>query len=111
MNGIAGLGADAPIVTAANGAQQSATPYRFDLVDAEAMFVLARIFDYGAKRYAPNNWRGLSVEDHLNHALMHAFGYLAGDRQDDHLGHFAWRAHAALATALKAGYVSKQADE
>lgn len=110
-NLLAGVGADAPIETKPNGARQSAKRWRFDLLDAPAMFVLGRILDYGARKYTPNNWRGLSVEDHLNSAFMHGFAYLAGDRQDDHLGHFFCRAHMALAVALANGYQAVQADE
>jgi hypothetical protein len=108
---LAGVGSDAPIITAANGAQQSASRWRFDLVDAPALFVLARILDYGARRYAPNNWRGLSVEDHLNHAAVHLWAYLAGDRRDDHLGHLFCRSMMALGVALATGYDARQSDE
>ena len=106
------LGADAPIETAANGAQQSRLDYRFDLLDAPAMFALARVLDYGAKRYAENNWRGIPTRSHVNHVLVHLFGYLAGDTQDDHLSHALCRAMMALASAIEQdGYVPQQADE
>jgi hypothetical protein len=105
------VGPDAPIVENERGGKQSKTAYRFDLVDASASLHLARIFDYGAKRYAPDNWRKISVKDHINHALLHINLYLAGDTQDDHLGHAMWRMHAADAVAISEGYDWRQADE
>lgn len=106
------LGPDAPIVTNERGAKQSAVAYRFDLIDPPALFALARVLDYGAKRYAENNWRGIPTRDHINHALIHAFGYLAGDTSDDHLSHFLCRAMMSLAAAIEQdGYVPRQADE
>jgi hypothetical protein len=87
-----GLSPDAEIVTNEKGAMQSATPYRFDLIDAKAMFKLAEVLAYGAKRYAPDNWRGISASDHYNHLMQHLNAWKAGDTQDDHLGHALCRA-------------------
>jgi len=75
-----------PAPTSAGG-KQSATPYRFDLIDARAMFRLAEITGYGASKYGADNWRKLDIEDNINHAIQHLYAYLAGDRQDDHLAH------------------------
>jgi CxxC-x17-CxxC domain-containing protein len=87
-----GLSPDVPIVTNEKGAMQSATPYRFDLLDAKSMFKLAEVLAYGATRYAPDNWRGISASDHYNHLMQHLFAWKAGDTQDDHLGHALCRA-------------------
>lgn len=97
---IAGVGADAPTVTNAAGAKQSATLYRMDLLPALASLQVAAVLKHGADKYGDNNWRAIPVEDHLNHALIHVYAYLAGDRQDDHMGHFACRAMMALETVL-----------
>ncbi len=97
---IAGVGPDAPIVTAANGAKQSHTPYRCDLLPAKSLLHIANILDAGAKKYGANNWRGLPAEDHINHALVHILAHEAGDTQDDHLGHAACRMLMALETYL-----------
>jgi hypothetical protein len=93
-----GIGPDAPTVTSPNGAKQSALPYRFDLMDARALFQLAAILHTGAEKYGVDNWRGLPRNDHVNHALMHIYAYLAGDTQDDHLGHAFCRLMMAVAT-------------
>lgn len=94
---IENIGPDTPIATNEKGGQQSETPYRFDLIDGKAEFVLAGVLGYGATRYAVNNWRLISLQDHLKHALQHIFAYFAGDRQDDHLGHAYCRIHFAVA--------------
>lgn len=83
------------------GGKQSMTPYGFHLLDPHAMFALARILKYGADKYGQDNWRLISVPEHLNHALQHIFAYLAGDTQDEHLEHALCRLHMAVAVALE----------
>ncbi len=103
LSQIAGVGPDAPTVTAANGTKQSHTPYRCDLLPAKASLHIAEILAYGAKKYGDNNWRGLKADDHINHALTHLFAHQAGDTQDDHIGHAACRMLMALETVLMEG--------
>lgn len=101
---IAGVGPDAPTEVKANGAKQSASPYRIDLLPAKASLHVSQILAEGAKKYGENNWRGLTVADNVNHALVHFFAYLAGDTSDDHLGHAATRALFALELFLTKEY-------
>lgn len=84
---IDGVGPDAETVVNEAGGKQSHTPYRFDLIDPISMFELAKILASGAEKYGDWNWLMLDVQSNLNHALQHIFAYLAGDAQDDHLGH------------------------
>jgi hypothetical protein len=91
-----GLNPDAPTVQNEQGGMQSATAGRFDLLPPKAMFRLAAIMEHGARKYAPNNWKKIEIDSHVNHALQHLFAYLAGDRQDDHLGHALARATMAV---------------
>lgn len=93
---IEGVGPDAPVVTNAQGGKQSDSPYRCDLLPPEAVLKVARVLKHGADKYGPNNWRKLSENDHLNHAIAHIFARLAGDTQDDHLEHAACRLLMAL---------------
>jgi len=102
---ISGIGKDAPIAVSASGGMQSKLDYRFDLIDPVTMFALANVLDYGARRYAPNNWRRISINDHLNHALSHIYGYLAQDKSDDHLAHAFTRLMFALSLHLNPGDV------
>lgn len=92
---------DAPMTTNEKGGSQSDIPVRFDLIDANAMFEMAKVLDHGAKKYGANNWRKIDVEDHLNHLLMHTYAYLAGDRTDEHLSHILCRATFALGVTLQ----------
>lgn len=88
---IAGVGPDAPISVNEAGAKQSHSPYRVDLIPPLALLDVAAILEHGARKYGENNWRGIPVNDHLNHALVHIFAHLSGDTQDNHLGHAACR--------------------
>jgi hypothetical protein len=92
-----GLGPDAPVVVNEKGAGQSHLKYRFDLADGRAMFRMCEVLAQGAEKYGDNNWRGISIEDHLNHLITHAYAYLSGDRSDFHLSHIMCRALFAQA--------------
>lgn len=100
---IDGVGPDAPVVVNARGGGQSHTPYRFDLVDPKAMFAMTKVLAEGAERYGADNWRAIDIEDHLNHLIMHAYAWLAGDRSDEHLSHALCRATFAAAVELQGG--------
>jgi hypothetical protein len=91
---------DAPTTVNEKGGAQSDVDVRFDLIDARAMFEMAKVLDHGAKKYGANNWRKIDIEDHLNHLLMHTYAYLAGDETDDHLSHILCRATFALGVKL-----------
>jgi hypothetical protein len=92
------LSPDAPVVENERGGKQSRLVARLDLVDAQTMLRLGRILGEGALKYGPNNWRKIESPDHVNHALVHVYAALAGDTQDDHLGHALCRLMMACAT-------------
>lgn len=98
---IPGIGPDAPITTNAAGAKQSSSPYRMDLVPPLSLLDVAAILSKGAEKYGVDNWRGIPVEDHINHALVHLFAFLSGDTQDNHLGHAACRLLMAKEQEMK----------
>ena len=91
QNYIFGVEPDAPVVTNENGGKQSSTPYGFHLLPTSALFDAARVCKEGADKYGETltkrNYTKIPVDDHLNHALQHIYAFLAGDKQDDHLGH------------------------
>jgi hypothetical protein len=93
---VPGVGPDAPIVTLPNGAQQSAPVARMDLFPPLAALHVGGVLAEGAKKYKEGNWLGIPVKSHVNKILIHALAWLAGDEQDDHLGHMACRAMMAL---------------
>lgn len=65
---------------------------------------IAKVLQYGADRYEPNNWRLIPQESHINHALIHIIAHLAGDTQDDHLDHALCRLMMAYATDKSEGF-------
>lgn len=100
---IPGVGPDAPTHTdPITGAKQSHSPYRLDLIPALSLFDVAAVLSAGAEKYGVDNWRGIPVNEHINHALVHIYAYLSGDTQDNHLGHAACRMMMAHEQQLKA---------
>lgn len=100
MSRVAGVGPDAETVTNDKGGAQSHVPYRMDLIDAPAQFSMAKVLAEGAVKYGEDNWRDIPVRDHLNHLIIHAYAYLAGDTSDEHLSHVMCRAMFAQGVAL-----------
>lgn len=59
---------------------------------------VAKVLQFGADRYEPNNWRLIPEEEHINHALVHIIAHLMGDTQDEHIDHALCRLMMAKAT-------------
>ena len=70
----------------------------------KAVTRIAKVLQYGASRYAPNNWRLIPQEEHINHALIHIIAHLAGDTQDEHLDHALCRLMMAMATSTSPNF-------
>lgn len=94
---------DAPVHHNERGGGQSLIEVRFDLIDGPALFEMANVLHKGAVKYGENNWRKIEVPDHLNHLIMHAYAFLAGDQSDHHLSHIMCRAMFAQAVELQGG--------
>lgn len=58
---------------------------------------------YGAKKYARDNWRGISTKDHIDHAFRHFLNWCIGN-EDEEAEHCHCRLHMALAKALRPDY-------
>ena len=90
------------ILTNANGAKQTDLRARYDLLPALAVAEVAGVLNRGAEKYGEDNWRGLSVNEILNHVIGHAIAYLrTGDEED--LAHAATRGLMALEIHLGGG--------
>lgn len=100
MSVVQGVGPEAPTVVNECGGKQSHSPFRCDLLPPLATLFVARVLQQGAAKYGEENWRKISIRDHLNHLLVHVCAWLAGDRSDRHLGHAACRALMALELEL-----------
>lgn len=72
--------------------------------EVQQVINIAKILQYGADRYEPNNWRLIPEEEHINHALIHIIAHLAGDTQDDHINHALCRLMMAKATKISEGF-------
>lgn len=99
MAELKGVGPEAPVITNNKGGKQSKTAYAFHLIDTDAILDLAEVLALGAEKYARDNWRLISSEEHMNHMLIHYYAWLKGDKSDNHLGHFFTRAMMVYATA------------
>jgi hypothetical protein len=98
---VAGVGKDAPTVVNESGGKQSGVLYDFTLADPKAMFEMTRVLHEGAEKYGRENWRLIPIEEHLNHMIIHAYAYLAGDKSDAHLSHIMCRALFAQGVAVQ----------
>lgn len=78
-------------MTNETGGKQSDSPYGFHLLPTRAIFAAAQVAKYGADKYDETvderNYTRIPPTDHVNHALIHLYAYLAGDTSDDHLSH------------------------
>lgn len=98
---VKGVGKDEPVVVNKKGGGQSKVEYRFDLLDAKAMFAMTRVLQEGAEKYGADNWRLIDVNDHINHLIIHLYAYLAKDTSDEHLAHALCRAMFALGVEIE----------
>jgi hypothetical protein len=98
---VRGVSKDEPIVINEQGGGQSRTLYDFTLADPKAMFEMCKVLHEGALKYGADNWRLISIREHLNHMLIHAYAYLAGDKSDEHLSHIMCRALFAQGVAVQ----------
>lgn len=64
---------------------------RYDLLPFHSIFRVSRIFEEGAKKYAPDNWRkGIPLRRYLDSALRHLCRFAHGARDEDHIAQAAW---------------------
>ena len=69
------------------GGTQTYLPMRADLIPSDALLDVAEVLAAGAEKYGANNWKLISNEDHVNHALVHIYRYQMGDTSEHHLAH------------------------
>lgn len=67
---------------------------RVDLLPFAALTEVAHVMTFGAEKYAPYNWQGLSVSRLFAAALRHGFAWFRGEDLDpetgrSHLAHMA----------------------
>ena len=88
------------------GMKHDSGKLRMDLLPPEAIRAMAQVLTYGAAKYAPNNWRGVSIERYEAAMLRHWLAWKEGERLDaesglPHLAHVL--CNAAFLTVLGGG--------
>jgi hypothetical protein len=75
------------IVTNEFGGKQSHIGGRYDLIPPHALKTVAYVLAEGAKKYSEFNWKRITTNEHINHALNHINLHFIGDEDENHLGH------------------------
>lgn len=87
---------------------------RYDLIPAYALSRLARHYENGARKYGDRNWeKGQPLARYLDSMIRHAYRFLGGSRDEDHLAAVAWNALAYIETEerIKKGILPKELDD
>lgn len=72
---------------------------RYDLLPVHAIHRLARHFENGARKYDADNWRkGIPLRRYMDSLLRHAFEFMGGKDDEDHLAAIIWNACCLLET-------------
>lgn len=67
---------------------------RWTLLPMRALRKVVDVLEYGAKKYAPNNWKGIERERYVNAAFRHMAALADGEKLDAESG-LPHAAHAA----------------
>jgi hypothetical protein len=81
---------------------------RYDLISHIAMRRLAVVYEKGAAKYADRNWeKGMPLCRFFDSAKRHMDQWLAGETDEDHLGHAMWN----LASMIHLGELRPDLDD
>jgi len=70
---------------------------RYDLLPPSGVRRLAKHYENGAIKYGDRNWQlGQPSSRYMDSLLRHAFSYLDGKRDEDHLAAIAWNAFGII---------------
>lgn len=84
------------ITTSSSGAMKGVKPERYSLLPKEALDAIAKVYDYGSRKYADHNWRrGYEWSKSYDAALRHITAFWAGETNDPESG-LPHPAHAAF---------------
>ena len=87
---------------------------RFDLIPPYALKRLAKHYENGAKKSGDRNWeKGQPIARYLDSAIRHAYAYLGGSTEEDHLAAIAWNALSVIETEhrIELGILPKELDD
>lgn len=87
---------------------------RYDLISPFAMKRLALVMEKGASHYADRNWeRGINIGRYVDSALRHINQFIAGETDEDHLGHAMFNLMAIMHTEemIERGVLPKELND
>jgi len=88
--------------TSSTGGQKGVKPERYDLLPKEALDSMARVYAFGAEKYADHNWRkGYEWSKSYAAAMRHLTAFWNGETFDEesglpHLAHAAFHLNAMM---------------
>lgn len=77
---------------------------RFDYIHPVVLKLLAECLGFGANKYGNTNYRKISVQQHLNHAMNHINEHNRGDVDELHLVNALVRIHFAISCLYETGH-------
>lgn len=95
-------------VTNGDGGRQSKLEFAVGSADPLAVLAMAKVQAEGDAKYGKDNWRLISEDDHLSHAMLHIVMHQVGDGDEAHLAHALTRVHMAMAKHLRPDYYGEQ---
>lgn len=95
------------IETNALGGMGSRVP-RWELMDFRALDAIAEVFTEGAEKYAVDNWRAVTWQEHIRHAVRHLMQALEGGQQYIPVSNHGYEVAHGACRALMALAVIKQ---
>lgn len=78
------------------GGKQTKLSGDLTLLPPQALLEISKVLKSGAEKYGIDNWRKISVQENLNHALYHIVRYLMNDTSENHLVNASCRVLFAL---------------
>lgn len=81
------------------GSKDDAGKPRTDLLPVDALIEVSHVLAFGAQKYAPYNWQGLSVSRLYGASLRHLWAWWRGEDADPETGH-PHLAHAACCVLM-----------
>jgi len=75
---------------------------RFDLLPPSALKALAIHYERGCQKYGDRNWeKGIPISKYLDSAVRHAYAFIAGWDDENHLMASIWNLMCAYETKLR----------
>lgn len=87
---------------------------RYDLLPTRTIHALAIHYQKGSDKYSPRNWElGIPVNEYIDSGLRHAFQFLQGETDENHLISAIWNLICAYDTIerIKEGLLPEELND